>query len=218
MLSNTERPDPGVAIQEALGGEEGGWSRNFAPIGGTEPNVSSSFMLGQAIITCLPVEALTNRTVNDMRTVFHARVTAPDGALDVYNAHIDGGDDGGLQMEETLALIEQTSAGGLEILAGDLNSEDGEPAIEALDATGWTDLGEESGLLCEEPGDVGCTGGALPLAEPGRRADERIDYIWQRGGDPGSSEAWPVFDEPFELGGGEVLWGSDHVGVAATVR
>ena len=218
MLSNTERPDPGVAIQEALGGEEGGWSRNFAPIGGTEPNVSSSFMLGQAIITCLPVEALTNRTVNDMRTVFHARVTAPDGALDVYNAHIDGGDEGGDELVTALAFVDETSASERIVFAGDLNSVPGEPAVLALEDAGFVDLAAAAGLVCESVGDAGCTAGTIPLGEPGRRADERIDYIWQRGGEPADASVEMFLDEPFDLGDGQVLWGSDHIGVTATIR
>ncbi len=28
----------------------------------------------------------------------------------------------------------------------------------------------------------------------------------------------PILDEPVDLEGGEALWGSDHVGVGATVR
>ncbi len=211
----SERPDPGQAILDELGD---GWWRLFGDVFGNPPTTGPDSGLGQAIFSCLLLEAETNRTVGFARVALHARLAGPEGSIDVYNLHIDGGDDGGPQLEEALALIEQTSAGELEILGGDLNSEAGEPAIEALDGSGWTDLGEQAGLTCDEPGDVGCTGGALPLGEPGRRADERIDYVWQRGGDPGASEAWPLFDEPFELPDGGVLWGSDHHGVAATVR
>lgn len=212
----SDRPDPGEAILDALGRTD--YWRLFGNVFGEEPTTGASAGLGQGIISCLPLEQATNRTVGFARVVVHARLTGPDGPIDVYNAHIDGGDDGAPQIEETLALIEEVGAGGLEIVGGDLNSEDGEPAILALDGAGFIDLGEQSGLTCDEPGDIGCTGGALPLGEEGRRADERIDYLWQRGGDPSSSEARPLFDEPFDLEDGDVLWGSDHVGVAARVR
>lgn len=211
------RPGPGIAIQDALGGIEAGWTRNYAPIGGTEPNVSAPFLLGQAIITCLPVEALTNRSVSQVRSVFHARLAAPIGALDVYNAHIDGGEEGRDEVAEALAFVDETSTAERIVFAGDLNSLPGEPAVLALEEAGFVDLAESAGLVCEGLGDAGCTADTIPLGQPGRRADERIDYIWQRGGEPENASVAMFLDQPFELGDG-VLWGSDHIGLLATIR
>ncbi len=212
------RPDPGIAIQDALGGTEAGWSRNWGPIGGSEPNIPADFLLGQAIITCLPVEALTNRSVSLIRSVFHARLAAPGGALDIYNAHIDGGEEGSAELAEALAFVDETSTAERIVFAGDLNSLPGEPAVLALEEAAFVDLGAAAGLLCERLGDAGCTADTIPLGQPGRRVDERIDYIWQRGGDPARAVVNMFLDQPFELGDGDVLWGSDHIGLTATIR
>ncbi|MBI2378343.1 MAG: hypothetical protein HYV07_30365 [Deltaproteobacteria bacterium] len=97
------------------------------------------------------------------------------------------------------------------MLAGDFNLADTSPVLSTLSERGFVDAAA-SGLIFTTQDRRGCTNDTLPLAEPGFRANTRIDYAFVRSSM--DVRCRPIFDRPFELGTGGTLWASDHIGLS----
>ncbi|MBI2373801.1 MAG: endonuclease/exonuclease/phosphatase family protein [Deltaproteobacteria bacterium] len=148
-----------------------------------------------------------------VRTVLRVRVEASE-AIDLFNLHLQGPDDAAKAREElddVLRFAEASDAATM-VLAGDFNLADTSPVLSTLSERGFVDGAAASGLVCTTQDRRGCTNDTLPLAQPGSRADTRIDYAFVRS----SMEVRcrPIFDRPFDLGNGGTLWASDHIGLS----
>ena len=187
--------------------------------------------LGQMTFTRLPIVSSENRTVSAIRSAVRVTVQTDSGPLHLYNVHLEGtgavletGEDAELlEIENVIAFIQETRDGGPVILAGDLNAEPDDPSIQRLLQEGFIDaLAEAGDATCEQAGDPGCTSGTIPLGDnPDNLADHRIDYIFVLPGDDATvdvTEASLFNNEPFGIGGGRLLWASDHIGVRAVVE
>jgi endonuclease/exonuclease/phosphatase family metal-dependent hydrolase len=218
-------PDVRQILLDALGPE---YTAIHGDVRGNQIGSVESLPLGQMTITRLPVVSSENHFIAGVRSIHRVTVETESGPIDVYNTHLEGTgavSDAGepealLEMEEVLGFIESTQTGaGPVILAGDLNATPDESSIVKLIDEGWIDALVSGGNeTCEQVGDPGCTSGNIPLADPAEKADHRIDYIWARSG----TETAIVFrvaslfnEKPFEIGGGAMLWASDHIGVQA---
>jgi len=180
--------------------------------------------IGQMTLTRLPVVSSENHAVSPGRSVHRVTVQTERGEVDIYNAHLTGSDPdpqaAAKEIEGVLAFIRETRGGaGPVILAGDFNAEPSDASIRALLDAGFIDAMADAGdAICEQAGDPGCTSGTIPLAEPGNRADRRIDYVFVLPGDQVGidvRQASPFQNQPIDLGGGRLLWPSDHIGVQA---
>lgn len=216
-------PDVGAELLSAVGP---GWTLLHGDILGHDLVGADGDGWGQATLTCLPVNATGNHMLSDTngtpRSVSWVQVQAGDvgldgaaATLDIYNAHTSG--NGAAELGDLLAFVDQTATGDVALLGGDLNQRDTDGALSVIRDAGFVDLGERGGLTCLTQGDLGCTGDTMPLAEAGNRATVRIDYLWQRGGSPGT-DARPLLGEPLVLDEGGALWPSDHIGVRAEVN
>jgi len=187
--------------------------------------------LGQMTLTRLPVLSSQNKSVSAIRSAVRVTVQTDSGPLSIYNVHLEGtgavletGEDAELlEIENVIAFIQETRDGGPAILAGDLNAEPDDPSIQRLLQEGFIDaLAEAGDPTCEQQGDPGCTSGTIPLGDnPDNLADHRIDYIFVLPGDDATvdvTEASLFNNEPFGIGGGRLLWASDHIGVRAVVE
>lgn len=188
--------------------------------------------IGQLTLTRLRVLSSENHFVGGVRSIHRVTVETEDGGtIDIYNTHLEG--TGAImevgaqapidEIENVLAFIQETRAGtGPVILAGDFNAEPEDPSIQKLLDEEFIDVLAAGGdPTCEQAGDPGCTNSAIPLGEPGNRADRRIDYIFVLPGDEAAVDvqrAALFLNEPVDIGGGRLLWASDHIGVQAVVE
>jgi len=196
----------------------------FGAIGGTPPSFDAGDAVGQLTLSRLPQSGpVHSEQVSPLRAVTHLRVDSELGKIDLYNIHIEGSDpeeDGVAEADAVLAFVEDTSRPDhVVVLAGDFNSTPDSAALARFEDAGFTDLGAASGLTCGAQGDSGCTSSTLPLADPGARADQRIDYLLMRGEGPFgplAADCVPRFGAAVPAGDG-LLWPSDHVGLACTL-
>jgi endonuclease/exonuclease/phosphatase family metal-dependent hydrolase len=187
--------------------------------------------LGQMTFTRLPILSSENRTVSAIRSAVRVTVQTDSGPLNLYNVHLEGtgavletGESAELlEIENVIDFIQETRDGGPAILAGDLNAEPDDPSIQRLLQEGFIDaLADAGNPTCEQQGDPGCTSGTIPLGDnPDNLADHRIDYIFVLPGEDVSvelSEASLFNNAPVDIGGGRLLWASDHIGVRAVLE
>lgn len=187
--------------------------------------------LGQMTFTRLQIVSSENRTVSAIRSAVRVTVQTDSGPLHLYNVHLEGtgavletGESAELlEIENVIAFIQETRNGGPAILAGDLNAEPDDPSIQRLLQEGFIDVLAEAGdATCAQQGDPGCTNSTIPLGDnPDNLADHRIDYIFVLPGDDTAidiAEASLFNNEPVDLGGGRLLWPSDHIGARAVVE
>ncbi len=223
-----DRPDYANVRQvllDALGSE---YTAVFGDINGGPINDG---FLGQMTLTRLPVVSSENHDLAGVRSIHRVTVQTESGPVDIYNAHLEGTgavvdvtvDESVVEIQAVLDFINDTRTGtGPVILAGDFNAEPGDPSIQTLLDAGFVDVLAEGGdATCEQAGDPGCTNSTIPLAEPGDRADHRIDYVFVLDGSEtsiGVKEAALFDNEPFDLGGGAVLWASDHIAVRGVLE
>ncbi|MEX1253658.1 MAG: endonuclease/exonuclease/phosphatase family protein [Dehalococcoidia bacterium] len=223
-----DRPDyvnTRQVLLDALGSE---YTALFGDVAGSAINEG---FVGQLTLTNLEVLSSENQNISGPRSIHRVTVQTESGPVDIYNTHLEGTgavvdvtlDASVVEMQAVIDFINETRTGpGPVILAGDFNAEPEDPSIQSLLAAGFIDVLAEGGdATCEQVGDPGCTSGTTPLAEPGNRADHRIDYIFVLGGaDVGIDvgEAALFNNEPFTLDDGSVLWASDHIGVRALLE
>jgi endonuclease/exonuclease/phosphatase family metal-dependent hydrolase len=219
-------PNVRERLVEALGSEYAAVFGNF--LGGPIDEEG----LGQMTITRLPIVSSENRSVEEIRSVHHVALDTEFGLIDVYNVHLEGTGavieqdeaETTAEIENVIAFIEETRSGtGPVILAGDFNAEPGDPSIQRLIEAGFIDVIAEAGdPQCDAPGDPGCTNSTIPLGDnPDNMADQRIDYVFVLPGEEVGvqvREARLFLNEPVDLGGGRLLWASDHIGVLARLE
>jgi endonuclease/exonuclease/phosphatase family metal-dependent hydrolase len=218
-------PDVRADLGQALGGQYVQIFGNFAgaPIGETG--------VGQLTMTRLPVVSSENRSVSTIRSVHRVTVQTEAGPLSIYNAHLEGtgavlptGAPAELQeIQNVIDFIQETRGAGPAILAGDLNAKPGDPSIQRLLQAGFIDaLASAGDATCAKAGDPGCTNSNMPLGDnPNDTSDHRIDYIFILPGDGVTAtvtEASLWDNKPVDIGGGHLLWPSDHIGVRAVVE
>ncbi|MDZ4278999.1 MAG: endonuclease/exonuclease/phosphatase family protein, partial [Dehalococcoidia bacterium] len=188
--------------------------------------------LGQMTLTKLNVLSSENHFIGGVRAVHRVTVETDDGPVDVYNAHLEGSgavtdageEEAVIEIENVLGFIEESRTEGAPvILAGDLNAEPDESSIRRLLDAGFVDVLAEAGdPTCEQPGDPGCTSGTIPLGDnPENLTDHRIDYIFVMSGEDRAAdikEAALFLNQPVDIGGGRLLWASDHIGVRAVLE
>lgn len=189
--------------------------------------------LGQLTITRLPIVASGNRSVSAIRSAVHVAVQTDLGVVDLYNVHLEGtgavldveGDASVLEVNNVIDFIQETRSNrGPVIVAGDFNAEPNDPSIVGFTGPGgFIDaLAAGGDATCDRPGDPGCSSGTIPLGDNAENlTDHRIDYIFVLPGDDVDIEvvsADRFHDEPIDIGGGRLLWLSDHIGMQAIVR
>ena len=189
--------------------------------------------LGQLTITRLPVVSSGNRSVSAIRSAVHVAVQTDLGVVDLYNVHLEGtgavldveGDASVVEIDNVIDFINETRSGtGPVIVAGDFNAEPDDLSIrEFVEEGGFIDtLAEAGDASCESAGDAGCSSNTIPLGDNAENlTDHRIDYIFVLPGEGVDIEvvsADRFQDEPVEIGGGRLLWLSDHIGMQAVVR
>ena len=223
VLTQFDEPYPDVRtiLMEALGPE---YTSVFGSLTG-EP--IDTVGLGQLTITRLPVLSSENHHIGGVRAVHRVTVQSDDGPIDIYNAHLEGTDDEDPQLavdeiSEVIDFIEDTRSGGPVILAGDFNAVPDDPSIRTLLEAGFIDVLDEAGdATCEEAGDPGCTNSTIPLADPALKASRRIDFMFVLDGDEvrlDPKDAELFLNAAVDIGGGEFLWASDHIGVRAVLE
>jgi endonuclease/exonuclease/phosphatase family metal-dependent hydrolase len=219
-------PDTRAILLDALGP---GYSAVFGNFLGEEIDGPG---LGQMTFSSLPVLSSENRSVSEIRAVHHVAVQSGLGVVDLYNVHLEGTgavldvtQDGSIvEIQNVLAFINETRSGsGPVILTGDFNAEPQDPSIQRVLAANYIDaLAAGGDATCEQQGDPGCSSGTIPLGDNSENlTDHRIDYIFVLAGDAVDIEiesAGRYQDEPVDIGGGRLLWVSDHIGVQAVVR
>lgn len=193
----------------------------FGAIGGTPPVFDTGDAVGQVTLSRLPQSGPAhNRQVSSLRAVSHLRVDSALGKVDLYNVHLDGSsadEDGLAEADAVLDFVDETShPSHLMLLAGDFNSTPESAAMARFLDAGFVDLGGASGLICSDTDNSGCTASTLPLAGEGNRTSERIDYLLVRAEAPIVSDCAPRFGEPWP-NGDDVLWASDHIGLACAL-
>jgi endonuclease/exonuclease/phosphatase family metal-dependent hydrolase len=218
VLTQFEAPYPDVRtiLMDAMGPE---YTAVFGSLTG-EP--IDTVGLGQLTITRLPIVSSENFKVGGVRAVHRVTVQTDDGPVDIYNAHLEGTDDDDPQfavdeIAKVIDFIEDTRSGGPVILAGDFNATPDDPSIRTLIEAGFVDVLDKAGdATCAEAGDPGCTSDNVPLADPALKASRRIDFIFVLPGEDVRLEprdAERFHDFAADIGGGESLWASDHIGV-----
>lgn len=224
-------PDLGRAVltqMNPLGDGAGTYRYAFGDLFGS-PAVENGAEagLGQLTLARSAFTDLANHQVVSVaalrpRTVLFARLSSEQGPLALFNAHLQGPDDPDLaaqEMDDVLAFVEATAAPQESVvLAGDFNTLDTAAVLQRLRDAGFTDACAAAGLTCGADDRSGCTNSTLPLGDAGVRAAVRIDYTWVRGARVAAVDCAPMFDQPFELGAGDVLWASDHVGLAVDLE
>lgn len=224
---STGYPEARQVLQDALGSDYQAVFGNFLGEAiGTDG-------LGQVTITRLPIVASENRSVSAIRSAVHVAVQTDLGIVDLYNVHLEGtgavldveGDAAVVEIDNVIAFIRETRSGsGPVIVAGDFNAEPRDPSIVAfVDKGGFLDtLGEAGDAACDAQGDAGCSNSTIPLGDnPENLADVRFDYVFVLPGDDVNIEvvsADRFQDEPVDVGGGGLLWLSDHIGMQTVVR
>lgn len=209
-------------LAEAMGDE---YQLIFGDITGSDIGEGA---LGQMTLTRLPVLSSENRHIVGVRAVHRVTVETTEGVIDLFNAHLDGTDEEDPQVAldeiaKVIDFIEETrTPGAAVILGGDFNAEPEDPSIRALRDFGFVDTIARAGdATCDETGDPGCTGSTKPLGDNAENlADHRIDYIFYlSGGDVllEAEEAGLFMNRPVDLGGGRLLWVSDHIGVQTEI-
>lgn len=187
--------------------------------------------LGQMTLTRLPIVSSENYLIGGARSVHRVTVQTDKGPLDLYNPHLEGTgavidatlDDSVVEVRNLLDFISTTRSGtGPVIVGGDFNAEPQDPSIAEMLGEGFVDVLPAGGdATCEAVGDPGCTSGTIPLSEPGNRTDHRIDYVFVLDGSQVSidvKEAALFLGEPVDIGDGQVLWASDHIGNQAVLE
>ena len=219
-------PDTRAILLDALGP---GYSAVFGNFLGEEIDSPG---LGQMTFSGLPILSSENRTVSEIRAVHHVAVQSDLGVIDLYNVHLEGTgavadvtqDDSVVEIQNVLSFIDETRSGsGPVILTGDFNAEPQDPSIQRVLAANYIDaLAAGGDATCERQGDPGCSSGTIPLGDnPENLTDHRIDYIFVLPGDAVDIEiesAGRYLDEPVDIGGGRLLWVSDHIGVQAVLK
>ena len=175
----------------------------------------------------------------DARQVLWAHVQQPGGALfDMFTTHIAhevtplSPTTKLLQIKEAQQIVSEWSTPDAlpDFLVGDFNTGSTDPAAAdryaAMIDAGYIDTYlAGGGVECTAPGVGGCTGNPHDgdesfTATATRVMDNRIDYVWAL---PGASCALlpsqPALlgDNPVQQPDGRWLWGSDHLGSAATI-
>lgn len=188
--------------------------------------------LGQMTFTRFPIVSSENRTVSEIRAVHHVAVQSDLGVIDLYNVHLEGTgaiadvtqDDSVVEIQNVLSFINETRSGsGPVILTGDFNAETQDPSIQRVLAANYIDaLAAGGDATCDQQGDPGCSSGTIPLGDnPENLTDHRIDYIFVLPGDAVDitvESAGRYQDQPIDIGGGRLLWISDHIGVQAVLE
>jgi endonuclease/exonuclease/phosphatase family metal-dependent hydrolase len=208
-----------------------GRSREYSIVSGdilgSPPVPNTALFTGQATLSRLPIVAKDNHAVVMVepfspRAVLHTRLRTQAGDVDVFNTHLTGPDDqdaATTEMKDLVAYVDSVATeGSLTILGGDLNSTEELPVFDVLRKAGFVDTGAACGLVCTESNRSGCTNTNVPLTVAGRRAKKRLDYIWVRSREPVNHHCRPLFDQPFTLADGGVLWASDHSGLVVELE
>ena len=183
--------------------------------------------LGQLTLTRLPILSSENHYVGGARAVHRVTVETDAGPIDLYNVHLEGTDDDPQlaipEIENVLAFIDSTrTAGAPAILARHFNAQPDDPMIEAVLEAGFIDaLAAAGDATCDGPGDPGCTSSTKPLGDNAESlSSRRIDYIFFQPGAalPLTARTASLFlNEPVDLGGGRLLWASDHTRAPAVL-
>ncbi|MGB2693702.1 MAG: endonuclease/exonuclease/phosphatase family protein [Dehalococcoidia bacterium] len=218
--AGSDYPKPREVLLQALGAE---YTAVFGDAAGRPIDTGT---LGQLTLTRLPVLSSENHSLEGVRAVHRVTLETDAGAIDVYNAHLEGTKDDPqaavVEINKVLQFIDDTRTGGPVILAGDFNAVPGDPSIKALLDAGFSDaLATAGAATCNAAGDPGCTNSTMPLGDNAENhADHRIDYIFVLPGDDVSmdvEDASLFHDEPIDIGDGHTLRISDHIGVQATL-
>ena len=208
-------------LLSALGNE---FQAVFGPINGEAIDTGA---LGQLTLTRLPILSSENHYVGGARAVHRVTVETDAGPIDLYNVHLEGTEDDPqlaiTEIENVLAFIDSTrTPGAPAILAGDFNAQPDDPMIQAVLEAGFIDaLAAAGDATCDGPGDPGCTSSTKPLGDNAESlSSRRIDYIFFQPGAglPLAARTAALFlNEPVDIGGGRLLWASDHIGVQAVL-
>ena len=206
VMGATDYPETAELLRQAQGEH---WSLTFGDLFGTEPGPTGNGW-GQAVLTCHEVLDSANHVVpgGTPRSVLQTRIAVDGREVDLYDVHISGD----AESAQTVLEVVESSAGDHVVVGGDFNLSDSEPGMEIFGDAGFVDAIDTP---CVETGAPSCTNSTLPLAEPGNRMDQRIDYLFARGLEP--EDAAVLLAEPLPAGDG-VLWVSDHLPVVATLR
>lgn len=149
--------------------------------------------------------------VDDYRTVAHVRIAIGAHTLDVYATHLyyqpEGGAIRAVQINDLLAYMRATTAGGPSIVVGDFNAPADSPEFEPLRAR-YLDAYDtlHNGATQDAPAHS-----TLNLAF---HPPLRIDHVLFDADTLGAVEARRLFD----MQDADGTWASDHFGVLATLR
>ena len=158
--------------------------------------------------------------VNIVRGWTRVRATVAGVELEVWNTHLESGDDPGIVQLRAAQMGELAAMASTElpvIVMGDLNDDPGSPMHQVMIGAGFEDTWAE--LRRRDPGYTCCH--EDDLSNDQVNMDQRIDYVMARGlGHPRRSVQGMVKltgVRPWERVDGPVyeIWPSDHAGVYA---
>jgi endonuclease/exonuclease/phosphatase family metal-dependent hydrolase len=177
-------------------------------------------------VACVPPDPLdcNAAAVFDSRAVLRARLTTPNGPLDLYNTHLAHGltplsdTTKRVHVNVVLAYIGQTAAADPtpDVLVGDFNSVEGSAVYADVTGAGFVDT-----FRSTAPGANGFTSSQDVLTDTSApTASRRIDFVFAKPGGCGlavkSSEV--IGDAAAPFGDGRWVWPSDHYGVVSELR
>ena len=151
-------------------------------------------------------------TVTLPRTWQEATIRSAGNAVRVVNTHLEPLDDA-VKLAQARELVGALAGDdGPVVLLGDFNAPPvGSQVTDSITAAGFTDAW--AAVHPSEPGLTCCH--HTSLTDPTPDFDERIDYVFMRGG-PTAVAAEVVGEEPADRTASG-LWPSDHAGVVATL-
>ncbi len=192
-----------------------------------------NFEEGSAVISLYEIlssdlHVYTNNatTLPEFRIALRVTVRGDAGNIDLFGTHLTNLEDTvGPDLVRTLqarelaeVIIPGRGNTNPVVVGGDFNDPPGSATILEMTDEGAVDMFED-----QNPGDPGYTSfpGDFDITDPFEVADERIDYLFML--DPGGviNDSLLFLDAARDIdpGPGESwLWGSDHIGVAATFR
>jgi endonuclease/exonuclease/phosphatase family metal-dependent hydrolase len=239
-----------VGVQEAnertvellRDGVPGVCAGDYAIVGDEDPGLDR-----EVVLTTLPVLGSRRaRLAGPLRTAYWVRVAADVGVVDFVSTHLASSSDdrpcdattcpppcdadgmvNACQAQQVAAFADEVAAdGSVVVIGGDLNARAGDPALEALEAAGFTDTHQAAGQPeCDPATGEQCTSGRIDddltdLADPTSRQTERIDFLLL--GRSRGCEAVPptglFAPDPGPPGAGGIVFASDHTGVEATIE
>jgi endonuclease/exonuclease/phosphatase family metal-dependent hydrolase len=201
----------------------------------------------EVVLSRMPVlGSQRTRLAGPLRTALWVRAATGVGVVDFVSTHLASGSDdrpcdretcpppcsvddtlNTCQARQVVDLADDVAADdSVVVIAGDLNAEPGEPAIDALVDGGYTDTHLAAGNdECDSDTGAQCTSGRADdsltdLTDPASRQSERIDYVFV-GGTRACDVVGPtgLFNgEPATSTAGELAFAADHTAVEATLE